>query len=1028
MKKLLALFLVLPCSCFFLHASNYYVSPTGNDAANGLSPAAAWKTISKVNSQMINFHPGDSILFQRNGSFRGSLKIGVSGNNTSPVVFGAYGTGSNPLITGDTILNGWIADGPNIWRHPYGSQPRSFYINNAPQQIARYPNRYGTANGGYLTFSSFSGDTEIVSSTNLSNAWAGAEVMVRIQRYWLQGNTVKFQNGAGNTIIHSTPSSGESYSNVNMGFFFQNDTNALDLQGEWCYQNGNLYLYSTTNPSSTVSVPKYIYGVNCKSHNYITITNLALENADSDEVLINNSSHFTMNSCTLTQPGLNGVQIFNNSPYFTCQNNTIANSPNDGISMLNNTSHSLIEYNRITNTGTVPGMGQTAGAGGNSYDAIVFEGTGSIFRYNYIDSIGCCGVQSYFSTADSLTIQNNYIAHNCMVLEDNGGIHMIVNPGVLYNTRKIIGNIIVNGVGAPYGTFDTADNGFTHGIYLDQRVLNYTVTGNTVANMPGCGILFHDSKQDTIKGNTLFNNGHYEDIVLPGAQIEMINDGAGYDDSAIQADDNILVALDTNEKMLMLNESLHTGGNACSDYAIYDSNYYCHPFFDTTKLFYIKDASTSLNALYGLHQWKTYTSDPTAKPAPEYYTNFSPTDSVLLYYNASQTSQNYSLPVGVYVDVKKKQYCGTVTLAPYTSIVLFYSNLKTSSIIKTACNSDTLNSIVYNATGTYTQTVTSSSGCDSTITLHLTIKHSSTNSMTKTTCNSDTLNSVVYTATGTYTQNLTNHVGCDSVITLHLTIIDSTSSTIVKTACNKDTLNSVVYTASGTYKQNLSNHLGCDSTITLHLTIADSSSSSITETACNKDTINSVVYTNSGTYTQNLSNHVGCDSNITLHLTINQSPSISISGTHTIMAGSSDLLTAIGATSYTWSNGSTYDTTTVHPISDVTYTVTGTTNGCSDTVTFKITVTPTGINNIANALNNVNIYPNPTNNILNIQMPQPIDGTLSISNVLGQQVYEGKMASSNSLTQVSMGNLPQGIYLLKIETSNQTVIKRIVKL
>jgi len=76
----------------------------------------------------------------------------------------------------------------------------------------------------------------------------------------------------------------------------------------------------------------------------------------------------------------------------------------------------------------------------------------------------------------------------------------------------------------------------------------------------------------------------------------------------------------------------------------------------------------------------------------------------------------------------------------------------------------------------------------------------------------------------------------------------------------------------------------------------------------------------------------------------------------------------------------------------------------------------------------IGVYPNPTNDILNIQMPQPIDGTLSISNVLGQEVYEGKMAGNSSLTQVSIGSLPQGIYLLKIESNNQTVVKKIVKL
>jgi len=87
-----------------------------------------------------------------------------------------------------------------------------------------------------------------------------------------------------------------------------------------------------------------------------------------------------------------------------------------------------------------------------------------------------------------------------------------------------------------------------------------------------------------------------------------------------------------------------------------------------------------------------------------------------------------------------------------------------------------------------------------------------------------------------------------------------------------------------------------------------------------------------------------------------------------------------------------------------------------------------GINNIAQNVNTINVYPNPANDIINIQMSHPVDGTISINNVLGQQVYEGKLSNANKTTQVSIGGLSQGVYLLKIESEEQTVVKRIVKL
>ena len=48
-----------------LLADTYYVSPTGDDAKDGRSPAAAWKTVAKVNATA--FKAGDQVLFARGG-------------------------------------------------------------------------------------------------------------------------------------------------------------------------------------------------------------------------------------------------------------------------------------------------------------------------------------------------------------------------------------------------------------------------------------------------------------------------------------------------------------------------------------------------------------------------------------------------------------------------------------------------------------------------------------------------------------------------------------------------------------------------------------------------------------------------------------------------------------------------------------------------------------------------------------------------------------------------------------------------
>lgn len=82
-----------------LTVRRYYVDSTGNDSSDGLSPATAWRTLSKVNS--VTFGPGDNILFKRGCSWTGTLTIKNAGTASERIAFGAYGTGAKPRIIGN---------------------------------------------------------------------------------------------------------------------------------------------------------------------------------------------------------------------------------------------------------------------------------------------------------------------------------------------------------------------------------------------------------------------------------------------------------------------------------------------------------------------------------------------------------------------------------------------------------------------------------------------------------------------------------------------------------------------------------------------------------------------------------------------------------------------------------------------------------------------------------------------------------------------------------------------------------------
>lgn len=80
----------------------YVDSRGGNDANTGMNPAAAWKTLDKVNAT--TFKPGDRILLKSSSVFRGQLWPKGSGTAGHPIRVDMYGGGVKPVINGDGLF------------------------------------------------------------------------------------------------------------------------------------------------------------------------------------------------------------------------------------------------------------------------------------------------------------------------------------------------------------------------------------------------------------------------------------------------------------------------------------------------------------------------------------------------------------------------------------------------------------------------------------------------------------------------------------------------------------------------------------------------------------------------------------------------------------------------------------------------------------------------------------------------------------------------------------------------------------
>ena len=129
---------------------------------------------------------------------------------------------------------------------------------------------------------------------------------------------------------------------------------------------------------------------------------------------------------------------------------------------------------------------------------------------------------------------------------------------------------------------------------------------------------------------------------------------------------------------------------------------------------------------------------------------------------------------------------------------------------------------VYTTAGTYADTLLSSAGCDSIVNLNLTVLAATSNNISASICPGGTyaFGSQVLTAAGTYTNVIPNSAGCDSTITLVLSMNSATSSTLNTTVCAASyQFGAQNLSASGTYTNTVTNAAGCDSVITLNLVL-----------------------------------------------------------------------------------------------------------------------------------------------------------------------------------------------------------------
>ena len=222
----------------------------------------------------------------------------------------------------------------------------------------------------------------------------------------------------------------------------------------------------------------------------------------------------------------------------------------------------------------------------------------------------------------------------------------------------------------------------------------------------------------------------------------------------------------------------------------------------------------------------------------------------------------------------------TITLTQDTTLTAnFERAVYTQEIHHAICEGSvyTENGFNVSEAGTYTQNLQTIDGCDSVVTLTLSVNPVESTTLSAAICEGTTYteNGFNVSEAGTYTQNLQTVNGCDSIVTLTLNVNPVANTTLSVTICYGTTYteNGFNVSEAGTYTQNLQTVNGCDSIVTLNLTINPTYNITIDASINEGETYeeNGFSESEAGTYVHTLQSEFGCDSVITLNLTVNSS-------------------------------------------------------------------------------------------------------------------------------------------------------------
>jgi hypothetical protein len=678
----------------------YYVSSSsGSDNNDGLSAGSPFRTVAKVNS--LNLLPGDQVLFKCGDTWRAEqLVISKSGTATSPITFSAYpaGCANKPSLSGSQPVTGWsIYSGPaSIYAatlspgvFPFGIN--QLFRNGQRLPIGRWPN-LDAGNAGYAFVDAHTaGASQITDSQLPAGDWTGAIVHIKNIRWSMLDRQVTGSSGTTLTLNQGLSCLVSSWTSCkDWGYFINNHLRTLDQDGEWYYDagTGKVYLVSTSGAPANVegsvieetadplrhggvmlsdgSATAYVILDNLEIKNWfnhgigtpggmagdiyhhLTVRNVTIK--DVDAAGINLSSWLERPSNK--RPGLRG------GDHLTFTNNVIQGANAFGITGY--FSASTFEGNTIRDIAMIANLGKSGmGCGltssectenGDGFRIRLYDGLdsgfGNTLRYNHFERIGYTAVDVF---GPETTLEYNFITQACYSKADCGGVRVFGSGSLATTTVYNIhlrSNIIVDIPGNVDGCHPSRA-AFGMGLYIDNYSRDVEVRGNTVISTTITGILYQHATGQIVD-NTVYNASTGTEF---SAHISL-----GGSDTRATITGNRLYGLSPTAWTLY--------ASSRNNFVASDNNDLFHAYVDQHIAF------GSTWARYSFSGWQAYSGLEKHSQTNWFTQPAGETPRSHVFYNATPDARVIDLATRKYLDLDQNQVMGSITLAPFASVIL----------------------------------------------------------------------------------------------------------------------------------------------------------------------------------------------------------------------------------------------------------------------------------------------------------------------------------------------------------------------